>query len=79
MRAFPPYMEPRHPRDAERNSGKGSVIRRGWCHVAPEDTWLAPLDADDSVGAKELFRLAALVTMSSDVITGRLVARFGQR
>jgi len=52
---------------AERNGGKGSAIRRGWCHGSPEATWLAFLDADGSVGAKEFFRLAALVAVSADV------------
>jgi dolichyl-phosphate beta-glucosyltransferase len=52
---------------AARNSGKGSAIRRGWRHGSPEAAWLAFLDADGSVGAKEFFRLAALAAVSSDV------------
>lgn len=66
---------------AERNAGKGSAIRRGWCHVSPEATWLAFLDADGSVGAKEFFRLAALVAASSDVdvVAGSRILMAGRR
>jgi len=66
---------------AERNAGKGSAIRRGWSHVSPESTWLAFLDADGSVGAKEFFRLAALVAASSevDVVAGSRILMAGRR
>jgi glycosyltransferase involved in cell wall biosynthesis len=66
---------------AERNGGKGSAIRRGWCHVSPEATWLAFLDADGSVEAKEFFRLAALVAASSDVdvVVGSRIIMAGRR
>lgn len=66
---------------AERNAGKGSAIRRGWYHVSPEATWLAFLDADGSVGAKEFFRLAALVALSSDVdvVAGSRILMAGRR
>lgn len=69
---------------AERNAGKGSAIRHGWRHASPEAAWLAFLDADGSVGAKECFRLAALAAASPDVdvvagsrilMAGRHVAR----
>lgn len=65
---------------AERNAGKGSAIRRGWCNGSPESTWLAFLDADGSIGAKEFFRLAKLVATSSDVdiVTGARVALAGR-
>jgi len=66
---------------AERNGGKGSAIRRGWCHASPEATWLAFLDADGSVGAKEFFRLAALVAASPDVdvVAGARIIMAGRR
>jgi glycosyltransferase involved in cell wall biosynthesis len=65
----------------EYNGGKGSAIRRGWCHVSPKATWLAFLDADGSVGAKEFFRLAALVAASSDVdvVAGSRILMAGRR
>jgi glycosyltransferase involved in cell wall biosynthesis len=64
----------------EHNVGKGSAIRRGWCHVSPKATWLAFLDADGSVGAKEFFRLAALVAASSevDVVAGSRILMAGR-
>lgn len=66
---------------AERNGGKGSAIRRGWSQVSPEATWLAFLDADGSVGAKEFFRLAALVAVSVDVdvVAGSRILMAGRR
>jgi glycosyltransferase involved in cell wall biosynthesis len=66
---------------AERNAGKGSAIRRGWCHASPEATWLAFLDADGSVGAQEFFRLAALVAASPDVdvVAGSRIIMAGRR
>jgi glycosyltransferase involved in cell wall biosynthesis len=66
---------------AERNGGKGSAIRRGWCHGSPEAAWLAFLDADGSVGAEEFFRLAALVAASSDVdvVAGSRILMAGRR
>lgn len=65
----------------ERNGGKGSAIRRGWCHGSPEAAWLAFLDADGSVGAEEFFRLAALVAASSDVdvVAGSRILMAGRR
>jgi glycosyltransferase involved in cell wall biosynthesis len=66
---------------AERNAGKGSAIRRGWSQVSPEATWLAFLDADGSVDAREFFRLAALVAASSevDVVAGSRIIMAGRR
>lgn len=66
---------------AERNGGKGSAIRRGWGQAAPEATWLAFLDADGSVGAKEFFRLVALLAMSPDVdvVAGSRILMAGRR
>ncbi|HWU87904.1 MAG TPA: glycosyltransferase, partial [Kofleriaceae bacterium] len=69
---------------AERNGGKGSAIRRGWHHAAPEAEWLGFLDADGSVKAGEVFRLTAQAAASPDVdvlagsriaMAGRLVMR----
>ena len=66
---------------AERNGGKGAAIRRGWGQASPEATWLAFLDADGSVGAKEFFRLAALVAASPDVdvVAGSRIIMGGRR
>ena len=66
---------------AERNGGKGSAIRLGWRHASPETTWLAFLDADGAVGAKEFFRLAALVAASPDVdvVAGARIIMAGRR
>ncbi|HEX2687357.1 MAG TPA: glycosyltransferase [Kofleriaceae bacterium] len=66
---------------AKRNGGKGSAIRLGWSRVSPEATWLAFLDADGSVGAKEFFRLAGLVAASSDVdvVSGSRILMAGRR
>jgi dolichyl-phosphate beta-glucosyltransferase len=65
----------------ERNGGKGSAIRRGWCHASLDATWLAFLDADGSVGAQELFRLAALAAASPelDVVAGARIVMAGRR
>lgn len=52
---------------AERNEGKGSAIRRGWREAAPQADWLAFLDADGAVSAREFLRLATLATTSEDV------------
>jgi len=66
---------------AERNGGKGSAIRSGWSHAAPEVAWLAFLDADGAVSAEEFHRLAVLASGSpeADVIVGSRVKMAGRR
>lgn len=43
---------------AEKNGGKGAAIRLGWSEAAADADWLAFLDADGAVSAREFFRLA---------------------
>ncbi len=66
---------------AERNGGKGSAIRFGWYQTSPAIPWLAFLDADGSVAAKEFFRLVALVAASLDVdvVVGSRVVMAGRQ
>lgn len=66
---------------AAQNGGKGSAIRRGWQHVSSGVTWMGFLDADGSVGAKEVFRLAAQAAASSDVdvVAGSRIVMAGRR
>src|SRR4029077_7638348 len=60
---------------AARNGGKGSAIRLGWQHVAPDAEWMGWLDADGAVSAAECLRLVALLRdePAADVVAGSRV------
>lgn len=67
-----------HP--AARNVGKGAAIRLGWSLADPRSTWLAFMDADGAVPARECWRLAAIAERAAnlDVLAGTRVAMAGR-
>ena len=69
-----------HFRAAGRNGGKGSAIRAGWRDADPQAEWLAFLDADGAVSAREFLRLATLAVGSPelDVVVGSRVRMAGR-
>ena len=60
------------------NQGKASAIRSGWHEAAPGATWLAFLDADGAICAREFWRLAAALDSGIDLVAGARVLMAGR-
>ena len=65
---------------AARNRGKGSAIRLGWQHVAPDAEWMGWLDADGAITAAEFLRLVALLRdgPAADLVAGSRIKMAGR-
>jgi len=64
---------------APQNGGKGSAIRLGWAESIGDAAWLGFVDADGSISAEELFRVArGLGTAKADVVAGSRIKMAGR-
>ena len=65
---------------AERNTGKGGAIMRGWAELDGED-WVGFVDADGAVGLAEILRVEEWLARQSgvDAVYGSRVKMLGRR